>query len=60
MPKPVIIKKEDKNKGKGKNQIILDKVLDQEVKKTLDLFDTYVDYQVSNGRMIKQKHFAAN
>ena len=44
MPKPVIVDKKEKNLGKGKNQIILDKALDQEVKKTLDLFDTIVDF----------------
>ena len=27
------------------------------MKKTLDLFDTYVGFQVKNGRIIKQKHF---
>jgi hypothetical protein len=43
MPRPIIVKEEKKSPTLGKNQLILDKALEQEFKKTFELFDSYVD-----------------
>jgi hypothetical protein len=55
MPKPIPIE-EKKDPSLGKNHLILDKALEQEFKKTFELFDSYVDYQTKNERLRKNTY----